>query len=1022
MLVPCGLTPFAEAADAESLAHFENTIRPIFIEHCVKCHGPKKSESGLRLDSRSSVLMGGESGPAIVPGQPDKSLLIQAVRHEDGFEMPPGKKLDDLEIAALVRWIEKGAAWPEGMTLAEGGLKLRGGPITDREREFWSFQAIADPTPPSVDSSRPVRNDIDRFVQHRLAEAGLVSRSPATKRALIRRATFDLTGLPPTPKEIAAFLADESPQAFAKVVDRLLASQAYGERWGRHWLDVVRYADTAGDTADYPTPLSYRYRNWVINAFHDDKPYDQFIREQIAGDILAAQTDDISEAEYREMLTATGFIAISRRFGFDVENYHHLTIQDTIDTLGQAVLGLTPGCARCHDHKYDPINTSDYYSWYGIFESTRYSFPGSEQKNRPYDSFPALPSQLAAARKADFDARVARLDTEIASLAAKVKSNTERLQAAGGWLAYVEENRLKLSSRDENGHAGFHVWHGGDLPLVAVNTSDVVLKVPGTVPPGKLVAHPNPKEGVGVAWQSPIAGRVRITGSVQDAHNCGDGIAWHVDHVNGDGFRGIAEGAVDTNSAQTFGTAEKPVEVDVRPGDFLQLAILPKANHGCDLTQVDFTVAEVNGKGRKWDVVADVRDDFLESNPNDDQHGNPGVWYFFLVAEDRGKSRGGTRSTDLSPKEIAELRGEIDRMSKQAASLAAERDVLKKSGPYEFIFGAIEKDTVADARVQLRGDPTKPGEIVPRGNLEILGGDPLPADAGSGRLQMTEWLTRKSNPLPARVMANRIWQQHFGRGIVSTENDFGVRGERPSHPELLDWLASRFVENGWSIKSMHRLIMNSAAYQQSSGFDAEAVETDPDARLLWRFNRRRLSAEEIRDAMLYVSGELDATMGGEHPFPAVDSWGFTQHAPFYGVYPTNRRSVYLMQQRLKRHPFLSLFDGADVNVSTARRELTTVPTQALFLMNSEFVHERAIGLATRVLAAQGEQTTRLRFLFELTLGRPPQESELTESVSFLAAYTEALAETGLPENERESASWAGFARTILTRNEFLFVD
>jgi hypothetical protein len=333
--------------------------------------------------------------------------------------MPPEEKLDDREIAALVRWIQDGAAWPEGMMLGGISLKVRGGAITDEERAFWSFQPVADSEPPEIQPPQiqdgPIKNDIDRFVLAKLRDAKLQPMRPADKRVLIRRATFDLTGLPPTPENIKAFLDDDSPRAFAKVVDRLLESNAYGERWARHWLDVVRYSDTAGETADYPTPLSYKYRNWVIRAFNSDKPYDQFVREQIAGDILA---NDEAPERYRDMLTATGFIAISRRFGFDVENYHNLTIQDTIDTVGQAFLGLSLGCARCHDHKYDPLNTADYYAWYGIFESTRYSFPGSEQKKRPYDSFPVLPPAAAGRVKAEFDAEFASLETRIKELAA----------------------------------------------------------------------------------------------------------------------------------------------------------------------------------------------------------------------------------------------------------------------------------------------------------------------------------------------------------------------------------------------------------------------------------------------------------------------------------------------------------------------------------------------------------------------------------------------------------------------------
>ncbi|MEX2185418.1 MAG: DUF1553 domain-containing protein, partial [Pirellulales bacterium] len=330
----------------------------------------------------------------------------------------------------------------------------------------------------------------------------------------------------------------------------------------------------------------------------------------------------------------------------------------------------------------------------------------------------------------------------------------------------------------------------------------------------------------------------------------------------------------------------------------------------------------------------------------------------------------------------------------------------------------------ADARIQMRGEKSRLGDVVPRRNLAILGGDTLPESAGSGRKQLAQWLTRPSNPLTARVMVNRIWQQHFGRGLVSTENDFGVRGQRPTHPQLLDWLARRFVDGGWSIKAMHRTIMASAAYQQASDFDAHAAEHDPDARLLWRFNRRRLSAEEIRDAMLMASGDLDATTGGAHPFPPVESWGFTQHSPYYGVYPTNRRSVYLMQQRLQRHPFLGLFDGADGNVSVAHRELTTVPTQALFLMNNPFVHERAASLARRWLASPATDE-RIDALFVSTLGRPAATDETAEARQFVSAYRSSLesrADAAKTEHESQLAGWSAFIRTLLVRNEFLFVD
>ena len=369
----------------------------------------------------------------------------------------------------------------------------------------------------------------------------------------------------------------------------------------------------------------------------------------------------------------------------------------------------------------------------------------------------------------------------------------------------------------------------------------------------------------------------------------------------------------------------------------------------------------------------------------------------------------------------------LSALRQRPADLTSQRDSLKKAGPFknaELVYGAMEGDKPSETRIHLRGEKSKLGEIAARRNLEILGGDPLPAGAGSGRRQLALWLTRPANPLTARVMVNRVWQQHFGRGLVGTENDFGTRGEPPTHPELLDWLATRFIESGWSIKALHRLIMASATYQQASDDDVHAAEVDPDSRLAWRFNRRRLSAEEIRDAMLFVSDDLDLSTGGEHPFPQVDSWGFTQHAPFYGVYATNRRSVYLMQQRLKRHPFLGLFDGADPNLSTARRVLTSVPTQSLFLMNNEFVQERSAALARRCLASGNPSDERVSDLFLMTLGRPAMNAEIAEANDFVNAYLAEGSESqgSMGGDERRHKAWSAFCRTLLTRNEFLFVD
>jgi hypothetical protein len=609
-----------------------------------------------------------------------------------------------------------------------------------RGDKHWAFQPLKVVEPPT-DPTGWARNPVDRFVAAKLRQHELQPVAPAARRTQIRRASFDLIGLPPTPAEVEAFIADQRPDAYERLVDRLLASPQYGERWGRHWLDVVRYADTAGETADYPVPDAWRYRNWVIAAFNRDLPYDEFLREQIAGDILAAQIPSIALAasptlrrRHDDLVVATGYIASARRFGFNITSDFHLTIEDTIDTLGKSVLGLAIGCARCHDHKFDPITMKDYYALYGIFDSTRYPFPGCEHTKVPRDTVALL----------------ATLD-----------------------------------------------------------------------------------------------------------------------------------GATEANGRSAYAIAE----------------------------------------------------------------GQP-----------------------------------------------------------------------HNAKLQKRGNPEEACEEIPRRNLQLLGGEPVPSDGGSGRLAVAGWLTSPENPLTARVMVNRIWQHHFGTGIVKTPNDFGTRGSLPTHPELLDWLADRFIRDGWSIKAMHRLIMLSATYQLASDGQSTA---DPDAVWLWKFKRRRLSAEEIRDAVLAVCGDLDTTLGGPHPFPEPKTWGFTQHKPFVAVYETDRRSVYLMTQRIKRHPFLALFDGADPNTSTPVRHTTIVPTQALFFMNDPFVHAKSAHLVARLLLL-ADDAQRLDRLYRQVFSRAPTENEQASATRFLTGYRNDL--TDLPETQRAERAWSAWIRVLLSSNEFIFVD
>jgi hypothetical protein len=779
----------------DGTALFEKSIRPVLVQHCYACHSSKapKLRGGLVLDTRDGMRAGGMGGIVVVPGQPENSRLLRALRYTDpDLRMPPKAPLSGVQVAAFEAWIRAGAPDPRASLATPDGSRIAAG------KRFWSFQPLQDPPLPRVLDIRWPANPVDYFILAGLESRGLTPVARADKRTLIRRATFDLTGLPPTPEEVDAFLADSSTKAFERVIDRLLASSHYGEHWGRHWLDLVRYADTSGCNSDFPVPSAYRYRNYVIDAFNRDEPYDQFVREQIAGDLLPAR----DEAEKREHTVATGYLAIARRFGSLADEFH-LTIEDAIDNLGKVVLGLSVSCARCHDHKFDPIPTADYYALYGILESTKFAFPGTEIYRHSKDFIALAPPDRADALR--------RYETELAALDAR---------------------RWKL-----------------------------------------------------IAEKSAVENRLR------------------------------------------FGTAPPP--------------------GGRTLEQVKAEMEDVQSR---------------------------------------------MRLLDAQPVQVEKAY-------------------------------AVTEGTAHNARLQLKGDPKTPGPEVPRGFLQVLGGQQLPAGTKeSGRRELAQWLTDTHNPLTARVMVNRIWQYHFGKGIVATPNDFGTRGKPPTHPELLDYLARRFIAGGWSIKAMHKLLMLSHAYQLASADDAHNGTLDVNKDYHWRFDRRRLSAEEIRDAMLAVSGALDPTPGGPQPFPPESEYLYTQHKPFVAVYDTNRRSVYLMQQRLKRHPLLEVFDGADPNATTADRPLSTTALQALFLMNDPFVHDQADRLAVRVGMAFGNETERIDYAYRLALGRHAAPDEIAAGQSYLRDCREQLKEAGLPWDRQPRAALASYAHVLLNSNEFLFVD
>jgi hypothetical protein len=873
----------------EGLEFFEKKIRPALVENCYACHSEKskRPQGGLLLDSIEAMLKGGASGqPAIVPGDPEKSLLIKAIRQTDAkLQMPMGGKLPDQMIKDFEAWVKMGAPAPRvsAPTAASNYPAYN----FDEARKFWSFQPVKDHQAPKVKNTAWVNSPIDRFILAKLEEKGLKPAADADKRALIRRATFDLTGLPPTPEEVEAFLKDASPNAFEKVVDRLLGSQAYGEKWGRHWLDVVRYADTAGDNSDYPVIAAYRYRNYVIESFNNDKPYDQFIREQIAGDFLAkhgasrveggasekaaggVEIPDVEktpaadlEKSRQEKIIATGYLAISRRFGSRNKEMN-LTIDDTIDNLGKTFLGLSVSCARCHDHKFDPIPQRDYYALYGVFNSIRYSFPGAEIYPHPADM--------------------------VALVGGKEGENFYRRQK-------------ELSEID-----------------------DAIERLKGER--GAAARNKKMKEEEAVKAETPAS-------------------------------------------------ASK----EAKP---------PEAKRDNE------TGAEEKSGAQKQN----------ESLPAD----------FDRDITNNQKAQTSKRMPD-------EVEAEWTRVHARQSELHARYVNTPKAY-------AVIEGLPANARVHRKGDPKSLGDEVPRGFLTILGGQQVPKDhRGSGREFLARWIADAKNPLTARVMVNRIWAYHFGKGIVQTPNDFGARGHAPTHPKLLDWLASRFIEGGWSIKKMHRMIMLSHAYRiggdtvergRATGRNS-AIDVNND--YFWRFDRRRLEAEEIRDSVLAVSGALDRTTGGEHPFPPESTWRFSQHDQFFAVYDTNRRSVYVMQQRLKRHPFFEVFDGADSNATTDSRAQSVTPVQALFLMNSPFIHEQSDRFAVRVGMAFDTIRERIDYAFHLAYGRAPRLEEIREAQDYLLRTRLELQASGAPVDQLNQKALASYLRVVMSSNEFLYVD
>ena len=893
---------------------FETKIRPVLAANCYACHGAKMRLSGLDLSTAAAFAKGGERGSLVDRANTENSLLLKAISYLGDFKMPPIGKLKPDEIENITAWVKSGAAWPGGNAVEPQPTQtVAKYNFTKAQKAFWSFQPIKDSTPPEVKDTAWVKSPIDRFILSELEKKNLKPAHAADKLTLLRRVTYDLTGMPPTREEIEAFLADKSAAAFASVVDRLLASPRYGERWGRHWLDVARYADSAGDDDDNLYPYAYKYRDWVIDAFNKDMPFDRMVRLQIAGDLIPADTP--GEVNTTGII-ATGFIALGQKPLTEQNKPQMLydIADEQLDTTGRALMGLTLGCARCHDHKFDPIPTADYYSMASMFHDTR-TIDIVDKLVSTILLVPLAPKDVTARYRQHEDrikSKTLQMDAVIEQAA---EARTDRLMAQTAQYMIAAERNQKPS----------------DLDAALLDRWTKYLKPSGEVRPHLI------------KWNEAVASGKAQAAAVEYQHALETrATAW---------WKTMAEWRESVRVAANKGTL--PPEA-------------PKFEGGEDRF---FFETCLDGKGP-----------------------------FTLPEKDPEKLLDAEVQT-----KVTEFQSEI-----------AE---LKKASPPELPLSCgVEEGIPQEARILIRGNVASKGAAVPRQFLQIIAGESqTPIRQGTGRLEMAQWLTSPDHPLTARVIANRIWQNHFGEGIVRTPNNYGRTGELPTHPELLDFLARRFMQSGWSFKAMHRMLLLSSTYQMSSQTTPEAHEIDPANRLFSRANRRRLDFEEIRDSLLSYSGELDSTMGGvPDPGQSVDwrkagAYISANKEPLLSV----RRSVYLPLRRSRMPSLLTLLDFGDATTPGEGRARTNTAPQALFMMNSEYVTERS-RLLSESLKRETSDESRVNAAYLFITGRPAESEQTLAAIEYIAGVHTKTGDA--------AAAWQSFCRALLVSNAFLYVD
>jgi len=1098
----------AAAPTPKDFEFFEKKVRPLLVSHCMECHTGDEPDGKLSMESLATMLVGGLRGPALVPGKPDQSLLVTAIRHNEELKMPPKRKLPTAQRAILTEWVKRGAPWPNAKPAAKPDGKgtsvgKPGGPLfTADQKQFWAFQPLDTSRQPAVTAGNWVTSPIDRYILARLEAARLRPAPAARPRAWLRRVTLDLTGLPPSADDISEFLADDSPTARSQLVDRLLASPAYGERWARHWLDVARYADSNGLDENLCYGNAFRYRDYVVGAFNSDLPYDQFVREQIAGDLLGDDGDP--ETRLRRII-ATGFLVLGPKMlaEDDPRKMQMDIIDEQIDTIGKTFLGLTLGCARCHDHKFDPIPTSDYYALAGILKSTKtmenfgvvakwnetpLADPAAIVEQKQHEAKIAQAKQLIEA-----SSQTAR-DAIVA--AARLRAGDYLLVASSRWLTARELTgrppiggtpeakttagvQIREAETYDRGNAaktttGYGqgigvILNGGKLPNVA--EYDMTVKQAGTY-----------RIEFRIAAAESRACRLQVNGAVVQpaamAHVTG---SW-----NPDTQKWFVEGVA------TLREGKNTIRIDCT-GPFPhidKLLIAPTAGGAgklaAELDRLAQTVKDP--KTLNSQLIQQWTGHLKATRTSKD---SPlAAWHHALAEPVTPAPATGPRIKTLLGKPLAELaagysmvfteadtlwRRKLDKDTPQPptrlddAELESIRKLLYlKTGPFQAgkeLDPSFEKATVADIKqqrdalaklakakpvlplamavadgpvedlkVHIRGSYLSLGANAPRGFPKILAGTkqvPLPKKT-SGRLELARWMTRADNPLVPRVMANRIWRWHFGHGLVRSTDNFGTLGDRPTHPGLLDWLTSELIRRDWSIKSLHRAILLSSTYAMSTRFNPQAAASDPENRLQWRMDRRRLSAEEVRDSLLLVGGGLDRRLGGS--LMTVKNRAYvtgTGHNMKTDVYENTRRSIYQPVVRSALFEVFQAFDFANPSLTSGDRVTTTIAPQALFLMNGELVDIQSTAIATRLLALDGDEPTRLKALYRSLLGRAPMAEESEQASTFLSEYRRAAVEDDKNNSDAKDPSrqvsadvraWRALCRVLLASTEFVYAE